>query len=375
MQNPQNTQTNPGSAQDHSVTSDPPNAGPVPPMPESPAGPVPPAGGYQPQVPDGGASGSSGSPEAAAVPGQGGPADTPSGAPLAQGRQQETERSGTADQETAAAKDYRKQSERFKKEREIIKAREVDTNLSKRLGVLAMPFMFIAILVLIVVFIFIPYATEIAETRDNTRALMKDIKRNEEKIDILTNIDLAELEQRLEVTSTVVRDSMDVTEMAIEVERLALKHNLEPRRQSTSNLEDVVMEATTIDVNWVPSYADVISGPFNYQGSFTDVTAFLKDLRKNSKTILSLGQIRMSRVSRDEEGNYEISDDDYWGVNLLVSGYTAEPVTTAVVADPVRTEVDMVILEQIYSRAGKSLDEDSSVDEADGEENGDTGEE
>lgn len=267
----------------------------------------------------------------------------------------------TEKEESIAMKDYRKQSERFKKEREVIKAREVDTSLSKRLGALATPFIFLTILCLIVVFIFIPYSTEVVETRKNTRALLKDIRRNEDKIDILTGIDLTELDRHLEVASTVIRDRMDVTEMAIEVERLALAHNLVPRQQKTSNMEDVVMQSTTVETEWVPSYADVISGPFDYEGSFADITGFIKDLRNNSKTILSLGRIQMNRITHDEDDLIP-NEQDHWFVSLLVSGYTAKPITSAIVADPVRTDIDSQILQQIYSRAGESYGTDDEIE-------------
>jgi hypothetical protein len=217
------------------------------------------------------------------------------------------------------------------------------------------------------------------ETRENTKLLLKDIERNEGKIDTLEGINLSQLDDHLIVASSVVRDVMDVAELASEVERIALEHNLEPQSQSASNMNDMVVEASTLDTAWVPSYADAISGPFSFKGSFHDLTAFLEDLRNNSKTILSLGSISMMRSQNEETDE----STDLWLINLLVSGYVAEPASETAVADPVRTEIDQDILEQLYRRAGQEMgnvvresgtDLDSAPESDTGVEDGETSE-
>lgn len=266
---------------------------------------------------------------------------------------------GAAKSEGVKARELRKRSEKYRKEREIIKSREKETSMSKRFSSLIVPFAAVGVLALIIVFVFIPFSTEIAETRDNTQQLLNDIERNEKKIATLSSINLTELEEELIVSATVVRDTMDVSELAIEVERIAEKHNLETRSVSATNMSDLVVESSVVDTDWVPSYADVISGPFSYAGEFHDVTSFLEEIRNKSKTILSLGVISMMHRGEVGEEADEQEGGDVWTISLVISGYTAEPVQSVNVADPVRVDVNQDALDQMYDRAGKEIVEDA----------------
>ncbi len=270
--------------------------------------------------------------------------------------------------EPPQSKELRGSSSDIKKQREIIKAEEKDVKIGSRLGDLIIPFLTLGVLIIIVVFIFIPFGTEVMETRDQTKSLKEEIKRNEAKIDTLGGINLTGLEEKLDNVSVVVRDTMDVSEMAIEVEQLALGNSLVPLDQSATNTEDVVSSSSTVDYDWVPSYAQAISGPFTYKGEFLNLTAFLNDLRNNTKTILSMGSVSVSRSPTSDDDD---PDKEYWTINLLISGYTAEPAQTVNIADPVRTDIDENLYNEIEKRVGApTTDEDTEEAEAETE-NGD----
>ncbi len=256
--------------------------------------------------------------------------------------------------------EFHKKASSIKKGREIIKVEEKDIKLTTRLADLIVPFASLGVLVLIIVFVFIPFGTEILETRDQTRALADETRRNEAKAATVRSIDVSALDRTLKSVSQVVKDSMDVSELAIEVETLALDNNLSPRKQSVSDTEDVVSSSSKAsNGEWVPSYTSAISGPFSYMGSFDDVTSFLNDLRNNSRTIMSLGAV--SLTSRYDED----LDKEVWNVDLLISGYTAEPVQTVSIAEPISATVDETAVQEILLRTSDSGSTGESANSSD----------
>lgn len=262
--------------------------------------------------------------------------------------------------ETLAAREFNKKSASFKKERLIIKAREKELSLGKRASDLMIPFIAVGILMIIIFFVLIPFGTQTTETREQTKILMEETRKNRQKVEILSGINVAELDDKLNVVTTVVRDERDVSELAIEVEQLAVSNSLEPTSQSMSNSQDVVSESTVVDSDWVPSYATAISGPFAFKGAFDNIMHFLRDLRMNSETIMSLGKVTMSR-SGTETG----AGTDTWSVSLLISGYVAPPVTDVKISDPISTDVDQELLNELYRRAGVTDESDEGTDTLD----------
>lgn len=253
-----------------------------------------------------------------------------------------------------AAREFHKRTASIKQGREIIKAREKDVSLVGRLGNLAVPLLFLGVLVLIIVFVFIPFGTGISETREQTKALREQLAVLEAKRDTLEEIDLSDLEDRLVTVSSVVKDDMDVAELAIEVENMAVSHNLDPLTQNMSNQQDLVSQQSEVETGWVPSYAKAISGPFGFSGAFTDVMAFLSELRQESKTIMTLGSLSLSRVQA--EGVLT----DKWNISLVISGYTSPPATTVRVEDRINTNLDDVLFDEVYRRTTGDLpDEDT----------------
>ncbi|MDD3661807.1 MAG: hypothetical protein PHG63_01960, partial [Candidatus Dojkabacteria bacterium] len=192
------------------------------------------------------------------------------------------------------------------------------------------------------------------ETREQTKALREQLAVLEAKRDTLEEIDLSDLEDRLVTVSSVVKDDMDVAELAIEVENMAVSHNLDPLTQNMSNQQDLVSQQSEVETGWVPSYAKAISGPFGFSGAFTDVMAFLSELRQESKTIMTLGSLSLSRVQA--EGVLT----DKWNISLVISGYTSPPATTVRVEDRINTNLDDVLFDEVYRRTTGDLpDEDT----------------
>lgn len=242
---------------------------------------------------------------------------------------------------------------RSTRKRQIIRAEDRQVKLGLRLGDLIIPFVSLGVLVLLVSFIFVPFGTQITKTRASTNELLVEIERNEHKIAALSSVDVDALEERLKTVTLVVRDEMSVSELAIEVESMAVGLDIKPTSAEITNQLDVVSSQTLVEKDWIPEYANTISGPFAYEGRFESIAQFLKVLRLESRTILSMGEVLLFRDMRDE------ANTGSWRVALAMTGYITTPVTETTIAMPISTVVDEALLEDINRRANKYANDTS----------------
>lgn len=266
--------------------------------------------------------------------------------------------------ETVAKAEMRKRTETVKRQREIIHAREEDTKLSARLGELVVPFIVLGILALILSFVLIPSATQIVENRKQAAQLQEQIEKKQAKVSTLEKISIENLERDLLTVSKVIRDDMNVAELANEIDYLAISNHLTPQSEEAANQGGAALPASKEEIDWKPENADSITGPFSFSGRFEDICSFISDLRLRSSTILSLGAVNVGLKSSPNEANAEKDSSDVWMVSLSVKGYTVRPRTGVTIDDPVVVVVKEGVMEEIEKRAAyehslKSVDEEN----------------
>lgn len=261
----------------------------------------------------------------------------------------------------AVRKEMTKRIETAQRQREIIHARDQDVKLSKRLGDLVVPLIVIGIIVLIASFILIPYATKITENRKESSLLQAEILKKQAKVRTLEGISAKELEKNLRIVSTVVKDTMNVSALADEIDALSVKNNLIPSEESIANTNGRLVDyGESESLDWKPQYANSLAGPWGFKGSLEDICKFISDLRLKSSTVLSLGEVSISHhVNSGEDLDQEA---DIWTVQLSVKGYTVEPRTQAAIGDPVITKIEKNLLKEISIRSSLLNDANTAND-------------
>ncbi|MEA3357009.1 MAG: hypothetical protein U9Q67_01070 [Patescibacteria group bacterium] len=236
-----------------------------------------------------------------------------------------------------------------KRSRDLIRTERKSEGLASKASSWAIPIMVLVALIIIVIVVFIPFGTEIMDTLDEAALVQADVDTRIRKLNQLEEIELRELEGTLDVVESVVRDDMDVAELASEVEKVAVANNLEPKQISMSDESGVLLEAPDETFS-ISSVSDTMSGPFAFFGKFSDVTSFLYELRNNSSTILALDAVYLSRYNPVDEEVLE-GDEPMWGADLLISGFTTEPVRETDVKTSIKTSVDDDLIDEITSRS------------------------
>lgn len=262
-----------------------------------------------------------------------------------------------------------------KRSRNIIKAEKKDEDLGKKVTRYLIPLVALLAFTLIVIFVYVPNGRATFETIDNIKAVSEEYNWTANKVATLKGVDISTLDDRISTVSNVVRDKMDVAELASEVEKIALENNLRPSDLSMTDTA-AALEALPQDrqggEEWVPVYSDSISGPFSFMGEFDNVVSFLDDLRNSSPTVLFIDAVSISRVGKNESSESEESSGViYWNVDIMIYGYTSEVVTESDIKDTVDIGFDEDLYDEIVSRIRES--EDSADDNTDDEEVTDEG--
>lgn len=245
------------------------------------------------------------------------------------------------------------QTKTIKKSREIIRGAE-GQDFFKSVSNLLVPIVALVVFVLIVIFVYVPFGSEIKNTIDEKNAVMADVSRNQAKIDSLETLNVSLLDSRLSDVEEIVRDEMNVSDLAAQVESIAIRNALKPSSATVSNtgVGDLVEDDTGQLVTWVPEYASVINGPFSFMGKFADIMAFIEDLRKVSPTILSLSKISVTSITIEEGMDIpmDTGGEPLWNVNLYISGFVSAPIAAVDIEIPIYTIVDQSLLDEITER-------------------------
>ncbi len=263
-------------------------------------------------------------------------------------------------------------TERAKKKRTIIKASDDQKeSIAKKLNDYIVPLIALFVFVLIIIFVYVPFTNEMLQTREESKLLAEEIERNEKKVADLKSVETSSLVDTLNTVNLVVRDEMNVAELAEQVEDLAFEYNMHPMELTMSD----AMAAYAVDPDLIdsqieiPEHANTISGPFAFYGKFADIVKFIGALRSESPTILSLGAVTVSRYDPPATGA-ETVDSNLWSVELMIIGYLSPEVTDVNVSDPVNIAVDLELLAELENRASGSTVDDEYT-ESDFEDTGD----
>lgn len=242
---------------------------------------------------------------------------------------------------------------KMKRSRDIISSDKRDESKIKAFGDYVVPIIMLMVFALLIIFVYVPYGSQIFSTMNDIDALQIEIDRNNGKIEALNGIDQRQLESNLSQVSKVIRDDMDVSEIARQVEEIALSNNLVPRELQMSNM----ISGGTLVVEsgeWIPDYARTISGPFSFYGSFAEVTSFLREIRSESNTLLALRMVSVSRYRGDLESIGDTrqgrSDVQLWSVEIFIDGFVTPSVTQTTIASPIIVNFDEELLRSILSR-------------------------
>lgn len=214
-------------------------------------------------------------------------------------------------------------------------------SLVKKLRSWVVPIVSILILGVITVFVFIPSGTEAIDTLDEIRSINTQIEKNEEKIEDLESINLSQVKSWLTTVTSVIKDDLEVAELAGEVELIARDNDLETK--------NVQFSRSTSPPSDIPGFVEVITGPFSYEGYFTDISNFLEDLRNESSTVLAIRSVSLTK--RSSTGETGTEEEPLWGIDLEIDGFIASQIDSVSLQDPVRVNINEELLNEIEERA------------------------
>lgn len=214
-------------------------------------------------------------------------------------------------------------------------------SLSTRLKSWLVPIASVIVLGLMGMFIFIPSGTEALDALDEVRSTNEQIERNEEKIEKLNSINLSEINSMLQTVTFVIKDDLEVAELAGDVEAIARENNLETK--------NVQFSSTSSAPTDIPAFVSVISGPFSYEGNFNNIANFLEELRTVSPTVLAIRSVSLTRRGAVEETGTQ--EDPLWSVNLEIDGFIASKIDSVSVNEVVRVNINEELIKEIEDRA------------------------
>jgi hypothetical protein len=258
---------------------------------------------------------------------------------------------GMANAEAQSSSNQSNSKPKKKRTRDLIRTEEEEVSLLKKISDYLVPILGLMVLGFLIAFVYVPYGTEALERKEEIQALEEDIDWHEEKIAKLESVNLDELNNDIDTAEKVIRDDMEVSEMAAQVEEIALVNDLAPLELSFSNQEGVNPSGSSEikDVRWIPSYTDSISGPFAFFGGFNDIVNFLNDLRKESPTTLFIDAVNISRYEEKNDDG-DVVQKNLWSVEINIFGYTCPRASSVEVTDPVNVDGRQETMDEIRRR-------------------------
>jgi hypothetical protein len=256
-----------------------------------------------------------------------------------------------------------------KRSKNIIKTEDKEEGLVDKLSDYIVPLLGLMVFGLLIAFVYVPFGTEALDKNHEIRSLEEDIEYMNDKIEKLESINLDGLNQDTKKVEKVVRDEMEVSELAAQVEELALFNNLEPKELSFSNQAggESLYRTDLENDSWIPAFTGSISGPFSFYGEFPDVVAFLEDLRNESPTVMFIDAVSISRYKIDDEDQQtEVVEDQLWSVDINIFGFTTPSAQSVNIQDPVRIGGYEEIMQEIEERIQRE-DEREALEDGDGD--------
>lgn len=200
------------------------------------------------------------------------------------------------------------------------------------IGDLVVPSLGVIILVILIVFIYIPVSKDLSKYQKDIADIETEIGKIESNANTLSSIDTTLLNKDKQIINQLIPERLEVASFAIYVEKLAIEKNLELTKLSASSS---LRAAGETEENGV--YA--ISGSFVYTGSYEAVLDFVKSLSQNSPYLISASNIKLSDIG---EGS--------WTVELIIEGYYSK------ISSATDIQLDQDIRDFIYDQNSPTLD-------------------
>jgi TRAP-type uncharacterized transport system fused permease subunit len=200
-----------------------------------------------------------------------------------------------------------------------------------------LPIVSLIVLAVVSVLVLIPSANDTMATLDEIRSNEDVLDKYESKIETLKSISISEVNSSLQLASQVIKDNLEVAELASDVEALARNSDLETKSVSFST-----STSSTLDI---PGFVGIISGPFTYSGTFSNISSFISDLSTQSPTIVAIREVSMSKSSLSGT-----EEESTWSANFMVDAFTTSKVENVTLDDPVSSSIDEELLEEIVER-------------------------
>lgn len=192
-------------------------------------------------------------------------------------------------------------------------------------GDLFIPLMSIMILLLLVVFVFMPMINEVLDLRSDiaesqSKQSQLEVKRNNVSTLAANN---TQLQTDLKISRDIMPTNLDVGDFAYHVDQLANANHLE--------FEEIESGNTGGNSESFGGHVRGVSGPIVYKGTYDDIVDFLDKLQEQSPFIIEARSIELenrgSKYAEDDLIRAEVDfvDEDIWQVTLDLTGYYVIP--------------------------------------------------
>ncbi len=246
-------------------------------------------------------------------------------------------------------------SKLLRRSRNLIRAEKTDASLVKTVSDYIIPILVLIIFALIIAFVYVPFGTEILKVKESADKLRDQISKDEAKIATLKRINLSELDGNIETVSKFIKNEMDVSALAKEVETIASSNGLTIVNASMSNTASIKSATSDTSIRPdLPQYAGLISGPFSFEGTFEQIMNFIKALRTQSSTLLSFRVVDITKGSNtaSEKTTAQLRQD--WSISIYIDGYITPAITKVGINDPVNLNINQTLLNQIKDKVNGS---------------------
>lgn len=194
-----------------------------------------------------------------------------------------------------------------KREIEGLSEKIKDTRLT--IKDLAVPLSVLLILVLLVIFVFIPMVKAAISFREEYRTTKERIEELEKVEEKLREIDEATLQTDLINAKKVIPQTLKVASFMSYIDDLAREKELSSNSLTAGDSQTSVIRKTDQEEGERRVYFGV-SSPLSYQGELSNVLTFLDSLYEASPYVVSISGVELKRGGEDK-----------WGVELNVMGY------------------------------------------------------
>lgn len=194
-----------------------------------------------------------------------------------------------------------------KREIEGLSEKIKDTRLT--IKDLAIPLSVLMILVLLVIFVFIPMVKTAISFRGEYRTTKERREELEQVEEKLREIDEATLQVDLINAKKVIPQTLRVASFMSYIDDLAREKNLSSDSITAGDAQTSVIRKTDQEEGERRVYFGV-SSPLNYQGELSNILTFLDNLYEASPYVISISGVELKKGGEDK-----------WVVELSVMGY------------------------------------------------------